>query len=182
CDDRGCPGASSAAEAGGDEHHVGAFQRFDDLVGILEGRFASNFRIGACSQTVGELDAELNLHGRVRHAKRLQIRVRDYELDALHAGIDHAIDRIATATTDPDHLDLGVVAIVFVKTDANAAFVFFHIQRRKDFVSSHYRTTGLVKTPPSYLFHPPISYAFPFEHRFQDRTPAIVLISSLHSC
>src|SRR5207247_435387 len=35
----------------------------------------------------------------MRHAQRLQVCVGHYELDALHAGINHAIDRVVAAST-----------------------------------------------------------------------------------
>ncbi len=64
----------------------------------------------------------------MRHAQRLQVCVGHYELDALHAGINHAIDRVVAASTHTDNLDLGVVAGLFVKADANVVF-FFHLRR-----------------------------------------------------
>ena len=68
CDDGSCAGASAAAQTGGDKHHVRAFERFDNLVGVLERRFAADFRAGARAQAIGELDAKLNLHRRARRA------------------------------------------------------------------------------------------------------------------
>src|SRR5438874_9452685 len=64
----------------------------------------------------------------MRHAQRLQVCVGHYELDALHAGINHAIHRVVTASTHTDDLDLGVVAGLFVKADANV-ILFFHLRR-----------------------------------------------------
>src|SRR5438309_12071850 len=64
----------------------------------------------------------------MRHAQRLQVCVGHYELDALHAGINHAIDRVVASSTHTDNLDLGVVAGLFVKADANIVF-FFHLRR-----------------------------------------------------
>ena len=119
-DDRRGAGAGAAAEAGGDEDHVGAFEGFDDLVGIFERGFAADFRIRARAQAVGQLHAELQLDRRVRHAQRLQVGVGDDEFDALHAGINHAVDRVAAAAAHADDFDLGVVAGFFVEADANA--------------------------------------------------------------
>src|SRR5205807_10306674 len=42
--------------------------------------------------------------------ERLQIGVGDDELDAVEAGVDHAVDRIAAASADADHLDAGARA------------------------------------------------------------------------
>ena len=126
-DDGSRAGAGASAQAGGDEHHVGAFEGFDDLVGVFERGLAADFGIGAGAQAVGELDAELDLHGRARHAQRLQVGVGDDEFDALHAGVDHAVDGVAAASAYTDHFDLGVVAGFFVKADANVV-VFFHVR------------------------------------------------------
>ena len=46
-DDRRRAGAGAAAEAGGDEHHVGAVERLEDLLGVLERRLRADLRIGA---------------------------------------------------------------------------------------------------------------------------------------
>ncbi len=86
-DDGRRAGASAAAESGGDENHVGVFQSFDDFVGIFECGFASDFRIRASAKSIGQFDAELNLHRCARHAQGLQVGVGDNELDAFHAGI-----------------------------------------------------------------------------------------------
>jgi hypothetical protein len=48
-----------------------------------------------------------------------KVGVGDHELDAFHAGIDHAVDCVAAAAAHADDLDLGVVAGVFVEADAN---------------------------------------------------------------
>ena len=93
-DDGSGTGAGAAAQAGGDEDHVGAFEGLDDLVGIFERGFAADFGVGAGAQAVGQLHAELNLHRRARHPQRLQVGVGDDELDAFHAGIDHAVDGV----------------------------------------------------------------------------------------
>jgi len=84
---------------------------------------AADFWIRTRAEAVRQLHAKLQLHGRVRHTQRLQIGVGDDELDALDAGINHAVDCVAAATTDSDDLNLGVVAGFFVKADANAGIV-----------------------------------------------------------
>ena len=127
-DDRSRAGPSASAEAGGDKDHVCSFESFDDLVGIFQRGLASDFRIRARAQAVGELDAELNLDGSTRHAQRLQVSVCGDELNAFHAGVDHAVDGIAAAATNADDLDLGIVAGFFVKGDANVGVILlFHM-------------------------------------------------------
>ena len=123
-DNRGSAGSGATAESGGHEDHVGAFERFDDFVGVFERGFASDFRIGARAQAVCEFDAKLNLHGGARHAQGLKIRVCDHELDALHAGIDHAVYGVTAASTHADDFYLGVIAGFFVEADANVIVIF----------------------------------------------------------
>ena len=47
-----------------------------------------------------------------------------------HARVDHAVDGIAASAPYADHFDLGIVARVFVKADADVGIVFFHIHHR----------------------------------------------------
>jgi len=72
----------------------------------------------------------LDFHGRTGHPQSLQIGVRHHELDAFHAGIDHAVYGVAAASTHTDDLDFGVVAGLFVEADANVGF-FFHLLHLK---------------------------------------------------
>ena len=60
-DHRRRAGAGAAAQAGGDEDHVGAFERLDDLFGIFERGAAAHVGIGARAQAGGEPHAELQL-------------------------------------------------------------------------------------------------------------------------
>ena len=64
CNNRRCASSRAAAKARGDKDHVRAFERFNDLVGIFERGFATDFRIRARAESVGELHAQLNLHRR----------------------------------------------------------------------------------------------------------------------
>ena len=113
------PGAGAAAESGGDEHHVGAFEGFDDFVGVFERGLASDVGIGARAEAVGELHAELDLHRRARELERLEVGVGDHELDAFEVRLDHAVDGVAASAADADDLDFGAVEGVFVEMNAN---------------------------------------------------------------
>ena len=117
-DGRGA-GARSASQAGGDEHHVGAFQRFNDLVGIFQRGAAAHFRIRARPQAVCQLHAQLDLHRRFGKTQRLQVGVGDDELYAFHPRFDHAIERVAAAAADTDDFDLGIVAGVVIELNAD---------------------------------------------------------------
>ena len=118
-DDGRGSGAGAAAESGGDEDHVGAFEGFDDFVGVFERGFASDFGIGAGAEAVGELHAELDLDRSARELERLEVGVGDHELDAFEVRLDHAVDGVAAAAADADDLDLGAVDGVFVEMNAD---------------------------------------------------------------
>src|SRR6266536_1584184 len=123
-DDRGGAGAGAAAESGGYEDHIRAFESLDDFVGILERSLAADFGVRARAEAVGEFHAELDLDGGTRHPQRLQVGVGHDELDVLHAGVDHAVDGVVAPTTDTDDFDACVVAGFFVEADAES--VLFH--------------------------------------------------------
>ena len=50
--------AGAAAQAGGDEHHVGAFQQVDDALGVFERGLPPDRRVRARAQAVGDLGAD----------------------------------------------------------------------------------------------------------------------------
>ena len=112
-------GAGAAAEAGGDEDHVSAFEGFNDLVGVFERSSAADIGIGAGAEAAGELRAELQLDGGVGELERLTVSVGGDELDSFHAGGDHAIDGVAAATADADDFDLRAAEDFFVVLDAD---------------------------------------------------------------
>ena len=75
CHDGSSAAAGAAAQAGGEKNHVGAFERLDDLVSILKRGLASNLRVRARAESLGELSADLQLYGRLGKLQRLQIRI-----------------------------------------------------------------------------------------------------------
>ena len=94
-DDRRAAGAGAAALARGDEDHVGALEHLFDLVAVLLGRLAADLGIAAGAEATGELAADVELHVGVAHEQRLGVGVDRDELDALEAGVDHAVDGVA---------------------------------------------------------------------------------------
>src|SRR5262249_50656162 len=94
----------------GDEDHVGALQGFLDLVAALVGGAVAGLRVGAGAEPARELGADLKLDVGVAHLQRLGVRVHGDELDALQAGIDHAIYGVGAPAADSDDLDHRQVA------------------------------------------------------------------------
>ncbi len=105
-DHRRRAGAGAAAEAGGDEDHVGARQRLDDRVGVLERGLPADVGIGAGAEPLRQLLADLDLDGGLVVLERLDVGVGDDELDAAESDRDHPVDGVAAAAADADHLDL----------------------------------------------------------------------------
>src|SRR5664280_1928092 len=58
----------------------------------------------------------------MRKLERLQIGVRNHELNPFEVRFDHAVDGIASATAHADDLDLGAVQRLFVEVNANVGF------------------------------------------------------------
>ena len=108
--DRRRPRARAAAHAGGDEHQVCALERLQQLVAGFLGGLLADHRIAARAQPPGEFLAQLQpLHGR-RLDQGLGIGVEHPIAHALQVGRNHAIDRIAAATTDANHLNASGLA------------------------------------------------------------------------
>ena len=80
-DDRRRARAGAAALAGGDEHHVGAAERALDLVVGLLGGTAADLRVGAGAEALGQLAADVDLHGASLICELLDVGVDRDELD-----------------------------------------------------------------------------------------------------
>ena len=104
-DDRRGAGAGAAAHAGGDEAHVRAFERCDDLVERLFGGGAADLRPRAGAEALRDLEAELDPAVGGRSVERLRVGVGDDEVDALDVGAHHVGDGVAAGAADADHAD-----------------------------------------------------------------------------
>src|SRR5439155_8797594 len=112
--------ARAAAKPRGHEHHVGAVERLDDLLGVLERRLPADVRIGARAQAFRQLAADLQLDRGGILPERLQIGVGDDELDALEAHVDHAVDGVAPAAANADHFDARARAALLFEAQPQA--------------------------------------------------------------
>ncbi len=65
-------------------------------------------RVAAGAQPAGQLGADAHLLVRIAELQRLVVGVDRDELDALEAALDHAVDGVAAAAADADHLDAGI--------------------------------------------------------------------------
>ena len=79
-DDRRAAGAGATALAGGDEHHVGALEDLLDLVAVLLGGLAADFRVAAGAEAARELAPDVELDVGVDHQQRLRVGVDGDEL------------------------------------------------------------------------------------------------------
>ena len=103
--DRSASRPRSPAQAGGDKHHVGAFQGFNDLFRVLERCPPPDFRVASRTQSLGQLRAQLNFQRGIGSQQRLRVGIGHQKVDAFQVGCDHAVDGVAAASADPDHLD-----------------------------------------------------------------------------
>ena len=103
--DRSRSRARAAAFACGDEDHVGLGQRVADLCAAFLGSLRAHLGVRAGAQTTGEFLADVDGLVGIRHEQRLAIGVHGDELDALDAGLHHAVDRVRAAAAHTDDLD-----------------------------------------------------------------------------
>ena len=101
----------AATFAGSNEHHVGALHHFFDLFLVCFSRLATNFRVAAGTKATSQIATDIKLDISVAHQKRLCVGVDRNELNALQAGIDHAVDSIHAAAADTDDLDHGEIVL-----------------------------------------------------------------------
>jgi hypothetical protein len=118
-DDGGGSCAGAAAHAAGDEDEVGAVQRLAHFVTILLDGLAPDLGARARAQSPGQLLPDLDLDVGLGGAQGLGIGVHRDELDPLEPFLDHAVDRVAAAAADPDHLHPGALPVAFLKLESH---------------------------------------------------------------
>ena len=114
-DDRRRAGAGAAAHAGGQEHHVGALHRFENVVDRLLGGGPADIRPGAGAEPAGDADTELDLARRGRQRQRLSVGVGGDELAPHHVRADHVVDGIPPGAADPDDGDAGLKLLLILR-------------------------------------------------------------------
>ena len=119
--ERGHYGRSSssgaAAETGGDEHHVGAFQHFDDALGVFERGLPAEARIGTGAKTAGDFSADCQFIGNRRCFEGLHVGIENVEFDTGEPLVHHASYGVRASAADADHLDPGAVQSFFFLDD-----------------------------------------------------------------
>ena len=122
--DRRGSGSGTAAQTGRYKDHVGLAEQFNEALCVFQSSLAADLRIGAGSATAGELAADLQLDLSSRDAQRLFIGIDGGELHALDAGLDHAVDGVATAAADADDFDPRAGPRIVLEV-VKQAFAFF---------------------------------------------------------
>ena len=97
---RTCSGA--AAHSRSNEAHVCAREVVHDFVDRFFGRCLTDLGHGPRTQTFGRERTKLDQSCCLRHHERLGIGIGDDELCALQALLNHVVDGISAAATDPD--------------------------------------------------------------------------------
>ena len=137
-EDRRRATAGAAAEASGQEHHVGAVQDLEDTLGIFERRLATDVGVAAGPQSTGQVVPELQLDRRFGTPQSLDIGVGADELDAAQLGLDHAVHRVATAAADSDDLDLRWRLIDALERDRQSVLFRRFVEQNHGFSLSVY--------------------------------------------
>ena len=104
-----------AAEAGANENHTGVNQRLPNLVGRFHRRLVTKLRIAARAESARHATTKLNLRGRDRTGKRLDIGVEGNEGGLVHPIEHDAIERVDAGAADPDDFDWKELVLAFRK-------------------------------------------------------------------
>ena len=105
CNDRSCTGTGAAAHTSGDEHQVRPFQGRGNFFAAFFGSTTSHLRNSACTQTLCQLFADLNLNLCVCLAQSLTVCIDGDKINSAQSGIHHAVDGIVSAAAASDHLN-----------------------------------------------------------------------------
>src|SRR5262249_25350549 len=97
--------AGAPAHAGGDEHHVRAFEEFQNFRRAFLRRRLTYFRARARSETFGDRLPELDAVWGLGARQRLGVGVGHHELNAHEARVDHVVDGVAAGAADAEHHD-----------------------------------------------------------------------------
>ena len=110
-DDGSGAGSGAAAHAGGDEEHVGAFQRNADVgFGLLGGQFALVGTAARAQAALAQLDAAVCAAA----VECLGIGVGANELHPVDRGLDHVLNCVTSTAAHANDLDQGALVERFV--------------------------------------------------------------------
>jgi hypothetical protein len=85
---------------------VGPGELVADLVQDLFGGSAPDLGLRARAEALGDLQAHLDDALRLGRGQRLRVGVRDHELNALQARLDHVVDGVAAGAADTEDGDV----------------------------------------------------------------------------
>ena len=108
--------AGAAAQTGGQEDHVGAFQDFGDAFPVFEGGFLADLGFCARAEAPGDPGPNLEAGAGGRAFEGLRVGIERDELDILESSLDHPADGVAAAAADAAYLDDGAIfkGLIFV--------------------------------------------------------------------
>ena len=96
-------GSRAAAHAAGHEHHVRALNGFLDLLNALLGSLLANLRLGSCSQTLGQLLADLDGPLCLAQLQGLPVRIDPDKFYSANLLIYHAVHGVVPGAADSNH-------------------------------------------------------------------------------
>ena len=111
------PRAGATTHPGGDENHIGAAHRLEDVIERFLCRSAADIGPRPGAEPPGDSDPQLNLALCARLQQRLRVGVADYELAPDQIRADHVVDGVSPGAAHPDHRDAGF-HLVLVLWDA----------------------------------------------------------------
>ena len=118
-------GSCTTTHPGGDKYQISPLQFFGNKIAIFENRFTANVRFCACAKGFGDLLTDRHLIVCKAVFQSQGIRIDGEEFNTGNAHLDHAIDRIATGTTDTDYLYFCTAERDLAGNDTRKGFPFY---------------------------------------------------------
>src|SRR5699024_11206702 len=92
-----------------------AAQRIGDAVTVFHGRLPAHFRVGAGTQTFGDVTAQLNDLAGIHIGQCLSIGVRADKLHAFDVTVKHVANGVTTATANTHYFDYSALLDIIDK-------------------------------------------------------------------
>ena len=97
--------ARTTAHTRGNKHHISASQSIGDTFSILHRCGATNFRVSACTKTLGNVATELQDSPGLDVRQRLGIGISTNKVHPLDIIFNHVPDGVTPTAANPDDLD-----------------------------------------------------------------------------
>ena len=126
CQNRSCTGSGSATHTTGYKYHVCTLDCFFELFNTLFCRLFTDLRLCTCSQSFGQLLADLDRRRSLAELQCLLVRVHTDKFYSADLFLYHSIYSIISCTTNADHND-PCSCFCFIRHDFQQGYILLQI-------------------------------------------------------